>query len=102
MRLEFPFRLCSEENSEEFVDATDQRDWIVADHSVEAFMQTRFRTSSMTDDDAHRNLSLLRRRYSMDDSGTTLTPSGIVILGQVSYIVACSLDVAFSSYPYQT
>ena len=99
MRLEFPFRLCSEENSEEFVDATDQRDWTVA---VEAFMQARFRTSSMTDDDVHRNLSLLRRRYSMDDSGTTLTPSGIVILGQVSYIVACSLDVAFSSYPYQT
>ena len=35
-------------------------------------MQSRFRTSSMTDDDVHRNLSLLRRRYSMDDSATTL------------------------------
>ena len=62
----------SEENSEEFVDSTDQRDWTVADDSVEAFMEARFRTSSMTDDDVHRNLSLLRRRYSMDDSATTL------------------------------
>ena len=37
-------------------------------------MQSRFRTSSMTDDDVHRNLSFLRRRYSShaDDSVTTV------------------------------
>ena len=38
----------SEENSEEFVDVTDQSDWPVADDSVEVFMQTRFRTMKMT------------------------------------------------------
>ena len=40
----------SEEHSEVFVDA-NQRDWPVADDSVEAFMQARFRVSSMTDDE---------------------------------------------------
>ena len=64
----------NEEHSEEFVDATDQRDWPVVDDSVEAFMQARFRTSSMTDADVHRNLMLLRRRYSShpDDSAATV------------------------------
>ena len=40
-----------EEDSEVFVDVSDQRDWPVADDSVEAFMQLRFRVSSMTDDE---------------------------------------------------
>ena len=64
----------NEEHSEEFVDACDQRDWPVVDDSVEALMQARFRTSSMTDEDVHRNLTLLRRRYSShpDDSATTV------------------------------
>ena len=64
----------NEETSEEFVDATDQRDWPVVDDSVEAVMQARFRTSSMSDEDVHRNLMLLRRRYSShpDDSVTTV------------------------------
>ncbi len=37
-------------------------------------MQTRFRVSFMTDDEVQRNLSTLRRRYSLDadDSSTTL------------------------------
>ena len=37
-------------------------------------MQVRFRASSMTDDDVHGNLSILRSRYSpyTDDSTTTL------------------------------
>jgi hypothetical protein len=53
-----------------FVDANDQRDWSVADDRVEAFIQARFRVSSMTDDEVQRNLSILRRRYSpaADDS----------------------------------
>ena len=64
----------NEETSEEFVDATDQRDWPVVDDSVEAVMQARFRTSSMSDEDVHRNLMLLRRRYSShpDDSAATV------------------------------
>jgi hypothetical protein len=64
----------SEEHSEVFVDANDQRDWPVADDSVEHFMQARFRVSSMTDDEVQRNLSILRRRYSPaeDDSSATL------------------------------
>ena len=49
----------NEEHSEEFVDATDQRDWPVVDDSVEDYMQTRFQTSSMTDDDVYRNLTFL-------------------------------------------
>jgi hypothetical protein len=62
----------SEERSQVFVDENDQRDWPVADDSVEAFMQTRFRVSSMTDDEVHRNF--LRCRYSpdADDSYATL------------------------------
>ena len=63
----------SEEHSEVFVDANDQRDWPV-DDSVEAFMQARFRVSSMPHDEVQRNLSILRRRYSphADDSSATL------------------------------
>ena len=63
----------SEEHSEVFVDANDQRDWPV-DDSVEAFMQARFRASSMPHDEVQRNLSILRRRYSphADDSSATL------------------------------
>jgi hypothetical protein len=49
----------SEERSQVFVDTNDQRDWPVADDSVEAFMQVRFRVSSMTDDEVQRNLSIL-------------------------------------------
>jgi hypothetical protein len=41
----------SEEHSQVFVDVNDQRDWPVPDNSVEAFIQTRFRVSSMTDDE---------------------------------------------------
>ena len=41
----------SEEHSEVFVPVSYQRDWPVADDSVEAFMQLRFRVSSMTDDE---------------------------------------------------
>ena len=40
-----------EEHSEVFVDDNDQRDWPVPDDTVEAFMQARFRVSSMTDDE---------------------------------------------------
>ena len=54
----------SEEHSEVFVDANDQRDWPV-DDSVEAFMQARFRVSSLPHDEVQRNLSILRRRYSL-------------------------------------
>ncbi len=64
----------SEEHSEVFVDASYQRNWPIADDSVEAFMQLRFRVSSMTDDEVQRHLSILRRRYSpdADDSSATL------------------------------
>ena len=106
-------------NEEEFVDATDQKDWPVVDDSVEAVMQARFRTSSMSDEDVHRNLMLLRRRYSShpDDSATTVgalsalsgesTRLGNNLLasspsGQISYCVAHSVGVAFSSYSCQT
>jgi hypothetical protein len=41
----------SEDHSEVFVDVNDQRDCPVADDNVEAFMQARFRVSSMTDDE---------------------------------------------------
>ena len=41
----------SEGHSEVFVDVNDQWDWSVTDDSVEAFMQLRFRVSSMTDDE---------------------------------------------------
>lgn len=63
----------SEEHSEVFVDANDQRDWPV-DDSVEAFMQARFRVLSMPHDEVQRNLSILRRRFSphADDSSATL------------------------------
>ena len=63
----------SEEHSEVFVDANDQRDWPV-DDSVEAFMQARFRVLSMPHDEVQRYLSILRRRYSphADDSSATL------------------------------
>ena len=54
----------SEEHSEVFVDANDQRDWPV-DDSVEAFMQARFRVLSMPHDEVQRNLSILRRWYSL-------------------------------------
>ena len=64
----------SEDHSEVFVDVNDQWDWSVTDDSVEAFMQLRFRVSSMTDDEVQRNLSILPRRYSpdADDSSATL------------------------------
>ena len=44
------------------------------DDSVEAFMQLRFRVSSMTGDEVQRHLSILRRQYSpdADDSSATL------------------------------
>jgi hypothetical protein len=47
---------------------------------VEAFIQSRFRVSSMTDDEVHRNLSILRRRYSpaTDDSSATLGSLSVV------------------------
>ena len=63
----------SEEHSEVFVDANDQRDWPV-DDSVEAFMQARFRVLSIPHDEVQRYLSILRRRYSphADDSSATL------------------------------
>lgn len=63
----------SEEHSEVFVDANDQRDWPV-DDSVEAFMQARFRVLFMPHDEVQRYLSILRRRYSphADDSSATL------------------------------
>ena len=63
----------SEEHSEVFVDANDQRDWPV-DDSVEAFMQARLRVLSLPHDEVQRYLSILRRRYSphADDSSATL------------------------------
>jgi hypothetical protein len=66
--------LNSEEHTEVFVDANDQRDCPVPDDNVEAFMQTRFHVSSLTANEVQRNLSILRRRYSpdTDDSSATL------------------------------
>jgi hypothetical protein len=73
----------SEDHSQVFDDTNDQRDWTVADDSVEVFMQARFRVSPMTDDEVHRNLSILRRRYSShaDESFATLgAPSHLLAL----------------------